>query len=582
MKLKYFVQSGIVAVFATIAGVSCTDTWDEHYSVSPTVAGKTLWENLQEAEDLHPFMRVLDACGYKELLTSQQTYTIWAPQMTDAEADQWIQTYQDEKSRNVRDEENTTVTHLIENHIALFNLQLSSASDGTVKMLNGKRMTLNGDSRFNEEVDMVAPAIPSSNGVIYTVNKPVEFFPNIWERIRQDKEGDNALDSVTAFFRTWEQEYLNEEASVPGPVVDGKVVYLDSVVYKYNELFGILDGSIDSEDSTYWFVAPTNKVWREQLETYRPFFDLHASRGEERDSISELYAKSMIVFSSFFNPNLQKAPFNPANPDSVCSTVYNNWVSMNYPGAGVFYKPMQSNGLLAGLTPDVCSNGLLYKDAEGRIKPEQMVIVHNMSRGDGFISGSKAVPFAPIKVEAETFDNYLTETMKGSEGLMLVTRISSINDKLKVSGDRYLMVRDSRSGRNCQPEITFLVPNTLSNCPYNIKVVFATPLAGDTLANGNALKERKMSAFINYYADTNADDFRFVKRESESLKANFIVDATKMDTVLVAENWNKLKVCNLGEEIRRVKLTLQGEKRMEEGFAVDCVIFEPVLSTNKN
>ena len=48
MKLKYYIQTGVVALAAATVGVSCTDTWDDHYSVNGTVPGATLWENMQQ------------------------------------------------------------------------------------------------------------------------------------------------------------------------------------------------------------------------------------------------------------------------------------------------------------------------------------------------------------------------------------------------------------------------------------------------------------------------------------------------------------------------------------------------------
>ena len=81
------------------AGVSCTDTWDDHYSVNGTVPGATLWENMQLDESIRPFVKVLDSCGYKDILNSNQVFTVWAPEITDAEAQEWIDTYKREKSQ---------------------------------------------------------------------------------------------------------------------------------------------------------------------------------------------------------------------------------------------------------------------------------------------------------------------------------------------------------------------------------------------------------------------------------------------------------------------------------------------------
>ena len=81
MKLKYYIQTGVVALAAATVGVSCTDTWDDHYSVNGTVPGATLWENMQLDESIRPFVRVLDSCGYKDILNANQVFTVWAPEL---------------------------------------------------------------------------------------------------------------------------------------------------------------------------------------------------------------------------------------------------------------------------------------------------------------------------------------------------------------------------------------------------------------------------------------------------------------------------------------------------------------------
>ena len=118
MKLKYYIQTGVVALAAATVGVSCTDTWDDHYSVNGTVPGATLWENMQLDESIRPFVRVLDSCGYKDILNANQVFTVWAPEITDAEAQEWIDTYKREKSQGIIDDDNSTLElHLFSNKV---------------------------------------------------------------------------------------------------------------------------------------------------------------------------------------------------------------------------------------------------------------------------------------------------------------------------------------------------------------------------------------------------------------------------------------------------------------------------------
>ena len=109
MKLKYYMQTGVVALIAATTGVSCTDTWDDHYSVNGSVPGATLWENMLLDESIRPFVRVLDSCGYKDMLNSNQVFTVWAPEITEEEAQEWIETYKREKSLGIIDDDNATL-----------------------------------------------------------------------------------------------------------------------------------------------------------------------------------------------------------------------------------------------------------------------------------------------------------------------------------------------------------------------------------------------------------------------------------------------------------------------------------------
>ena len=564
MKLKYSIQTGLVVLAATMAGVSCTDTWDDHYSVSVgSTSGISLWENLQQDESLRPFVRVLDSCGYGRVLSSNQVYTVWAPAITEQKAQQWIAAYRAEEAAGVLTDENRTVHQFIRNHIAMYSQQISSLTDDTVSMLNGKRMHLT-PTQLNDEVNMLGEGVPSSNGMLYKVDAPVTFFPNIWEMIQEEATGgDDGLDSVYNYFTLWNREVLDVEASVPGEIKDGRQEYLDSVMIRYNEYFSNVNGYINREDSLYWFLAPTNKVWRENVERYEQYFDYHDDRAEEGDSLRYNNAVNMLLGASFYNVRYQPGnSFNADDPDSICSVFYNSF----YPGYYMFERPFDGGGILNGLNHSECSNGRLYTTPEWRVPDTKTSFMRT------------------IKVEAEVSDNYsavmLDADTPEDSARMIVTVVES-NGLFPVSGvlggnPSYIVVSDRQTpDRQNRPEITFHIPNTLSNCPYTIKVVCATPLAGDINNVDDALLKRRISAWINYYESTSGT----LKANPDALEADVEVDATKMDTITVGENV-VFPVCNYGEDNPKVELTLRSIQRTTpSGYAkpllIDCIIFEP-------
>ena len=562
MKLKYCIQVGIVAVAATITGVSCTDTWDDHYDVAATVPGANLWESLRQDESIRPFVTVLDSCGYGSILSSNQLYTVWVPEITEAEAQQWISEYRQGRDAGLKDEDNPVIREFVNNHIALYNRSVSALTNDTITMMNGKRMSLTQGS-LNGEAQIVDQSMtPASNGLYYKLDQPVAFFPNIYERIQAYATGgDQGLDSLYNYLLKWEREELNEEASVPGGVADGQTWYLDSVMNEYNEFFRMMRGYLDAEDSTYWYVGLTNKAWREQVEKNRNYFVYRDERGTEGDSLRDLYARSMFLENTFFNVNSQPGRnFNIDNPDSICSTPYSSF----QPGYYMFEKPLQAGGLLAGLTPTECSNGRLYVTDQWNVPDTKNAVMSRMV------------------IQAENSSNRITRPLTDSANataIQVVTRTARYDD-FNVSGGSYLVVRDTRPTLTNRPEITFTASNFLSNCPYDIKVVFATPLAYDTTAvsKADANLKRRITAVMRYYNERGTMESPSVAN-SHPIISNVDVDATKMDTVTVAENFVFPK-CSYGEEEASVYLTIQSIRgTAQAGYAkdlyIDCVIFEP-------
>lgn len=575
MKLKYYAQIGLTAVAVAISGASCNDVWDEHYSVNSMVAGGELWDALNASEDLKPFCKVLDSCGYKKVLTSGQSFSVWAPKLTNAEADQWIAAYKTAKANNIIDDENPAIHEFIRNHIALFNNQMSSLTDDTLRMMNGKLMRFgNGylldriDKTPEDGVRIEGQPVHCADGVLYKLQGQTSFFPNIWERVQADTiGGDIALDSLADFISYYERVEIDEELSVPGGVVDGQTVYLDEV-FKYSN--DILDANkqINTEDSLFWFLAPTNKVWKEKMEEYQKYFQYQDSRMEAGDSLRKLYSGLMLLNASVFNVRNQPSRnFNVENPDSICSTSYLRGI----PGYYVYDKPFQSGGILEGLEMEECSNGRLYKSgSEWRIDPRS---TYMMGHWD---------------IEAETSDNYTVIPIGSAsdEQKKAVTALvmNGNNDDFPLSGGKCLLVRNTSTNRRTYTEVSFLIPNTLSNCPYDIKVVFASPLAYDSLMKDDAKLKRKFSAMINYYPSTadntmkpNPDNLPVGSRNYE-----FEVNAEKTDTITVTGDTPFIfPVCNYGygEDEAKVKLTLRTPRKsaIDDGYSGDLVIDEVLL-----
>lgn len=573
-KLKYYAQIGLTAGAVAISAASCNDVWDEHYSVNSAVASGELWDALNATEDLKPFCRVLDSCGYRKVLTSGQSFSVWAPKITNAEADQWIAAYKAAKANNIIDDDNPAIHEFIRNHIALFNNQMSSLTDDTLRMMNGKLMRFgNGylldriDEAPEDGIRIDGQPVNCADGVLYKLQGQTSFFPNIWEGVQADTiGGDNALDSLAGFISYYERVEIDEELSVPGGVVDGQTVYLDEV-FKYSNDILDADKQINTEDSLFWFLAPTNKVWKEKMAEYSKYFEYIDDRMEAGDSLQKIYTGLMLVNSSVFNVRNQPSRnFNAENPDSICSTSY----VKSFPGYYVYDKPLQSGGILEGLEMQECSNGRLFKSGDSwRIDPRTTLFMRE------------------IELEAETSDYYTTVPIDESATTEQKNYNSALvmegkNDALPLSNSKCLVVSNTSTNQRTYTEVSFLIPNTLSNCPYDIQVVFASPLAYDSLMKDDAKIKRAFSAMINYYPSTSS---KAMKPAPDALNGGdlFEVNAEKMDTITVTGSTPfTFPVCNYGygEDEAKVKLTLQTPTKREmsrEDYSSVLVIDKVIL-----
>ena len=160
-------------------------------------------------------------------------------------------------------------------------------------MMNGKRQKLSAAAVGDEEFQ--TKNVLYNNGILYTIEGKLNYEPNIFEYLRQDAE----LDSVYQFFNDYGVYKFSPSQSVAGSIVDGKTQYLDSVMVYNNRIMNQL-GQINSEDSTYWMLAPNNAEWKRMVETYSPYFNYDATV-ENRDSLQRVNTRLAILGATLFS-----------------------------------------------------------------------------------------------------------------------------------------------------------------------------------------------------------------------------------------------------------------------------------------
>ena len=444
MKINKIISA--VLAFLALGAVSCTDTWDDHYKQGSMGEGN-LWESIKSNQQLSNFAKVIEATGYDKSLASSQVFTVFAPTndaFTDADANEVINLYQTDLAKGYKGDKNTAIKEFVMNHIALYNYTIANESpDTTIRMMNGKYLGLT-NSTFSGK-PFTSTNTVTGNGILFTLAEKADFVPNIFEYVKNDPE----LDSVKNFLYMskpyqFHQIIFDASASVPGEIIKGQQHYLDSVTATYNELLDRwLDAYLDAEDSCYYALMPTNKLWKEQYEKNAQLFQYDkqvlVGTTEAIDSIESPYA------ISYSNRKRRYGSYD-IHP-------------------GLYYKPYaQPDGLFTDIKGQkVCSNGVIMKTDHWKVK-----------RNEHFLQ--------QIIMEAEytrTLDS-LSGATPDAKPSWTYTPVQPDNPFYnKVSNNEYntLIPTNLRD-----MGVLLNIDDVLSNQKYDMYIVTVPATAGDTLA----------------------------------------------------------------------------------------------------
>ena len=409
-KNKYFLLlGGLLLSTGMSLWTSCTDDWNEHYDpeASDLSAYPTLLARLKDTNDpdvqkgrFAQFVRVLEATGYDQRLATPALYTVFAPMdMTAKEADEWIERFNQEKSTK-QDAYNTAVTQFVQNHISLYGHNFvkhaTSETTDTVSMLNGKYMRVHNDAGSNEwvvgpnvldpkdaEHGVITEKQLCNNGYLYKISGGA--LP-CYLNVKEATDTMSAISKYVAYKSKYDEYDLDEQKSVPGDIIDGNQVYIDSVVnYENNELAAQYGAYFHREDSSYLFLVPDDQLWSKLYTDYSKYFNYKPSSEDsdaqkEADALKDMWTSRAIMYGRVFNLNsADNATFSKETPDSLCDTGYSKYQTRpyghyhaRYNGQDidadvdyrtyVFRKPTEANGILNGLEPYPCSNGFIYID----------------------------------------------------------------------------------------------------------------------------------------------------------------------------------------------------------------------------
>ena len=212
----------------------------------------------------------------------------------------------------------TFVLNFLQHHIARYSQVATGPISNNVYMLNAKMNLFEGsgnDYSFKGIPLTTDRNIGAKNGILHVISNSADYYPNVWEYLAKDSE----LSAIKNFFYAYNRQTLDTENSVQGPIVDGNITYLDSVMINTNTMMQYV-GWLDREDSIYTMIIPTNKAWEADSIKIAKYFNYYSRNTAFVDSIRSINVRRALIRNLVFNNKLQQNKTDiTLSPDSLIS-----------------------------------------------------------------------------------------------------------------------------------------------------------------------------------------------------------------------------------------------------------------------
>ena len=512
---NYRIFNNAKVVMAALAmgamATACSD-WDDHYEANSSVTGSssaTLWENISANANLSEFAQLAKKTGYDKVLQSSQTFTVWAP----------LNGTFDFETLNNSDVTDLT-NEFMRNHVARFSYPASGPVNERVFMLNEKMNIFQGNGTYQMgDVKLQDINIASSNGTMHTLDGKLDFNYNIFESLNTKTY---ALDSITEYFKHFNQEILDLDASVKGPVVDGEITYLDSVKVEYNQLCNLINAHIDREDSTYTMIVPTNEAWNKAMATldnyykYIPSYQYFKEFPQTLKGADASQVDYDLIDDVYLADSLKKL-------NLVADLAFNNKYYGNVKLPGLQHGESLQTDSLVSTVYDILYTEDAKRLFNGTIAKEEK------SNGYLWIADSLHVrPWNSWKPEV-IVQGEMTSRVAGTfNGTVSRVNVNSINKNQNVEGklsnNAYAEVRQTSSSGN--PEVDFYLPGVRAG-KYMLYVSIVPANIDSTMYVTSVLPNR-LQVKCGYHNEKG-------KYAEKSFPGYFENDVTKVDEVKIGE-----------------------------------------------
>ena len=520
MKVNKYIGVTMMAA-GVLAAASCTDFDDYNKEVADTTASatSTLWENIKQNSQLSDFAQLVQKAGFDDELSQTHYYTVWAPLNGTFDASAF---------QNLGN--SSLLRQFVKNHIADYRHSATGALDERVLMLNEKSYDFAGGAAYTfGEVPVSQANLPSSNGLIHTLQGAVPFYPNLYEFITDSTLaiGKN-IDSLRRYFQKYELTYLDEEASVPGPIVDGMQTYVDSVMVTENTLWSMMNVMMTNEDSTYTVLMPTNDAWLKTYNRIKSYYNYAPTTNAEAFQGGNISAtpSTLTIDNAYWQDSLASSHL-VRNMFFSNNDIYNQWIE----------------GTPSAYGSDTIRSTIRNKFSNPRDILAQAKQTVELSNGKGYIVDSLAMyPWETYAPEREVLAASNNNIGRVATGSYTTHRVHVIGKDQENEDFSYIHVIPS--GGYARPELDLFLPGVLSTT-YSFYCVFAYPTDDPNVADSTLLPNRVIFT-LNYCDEKGAlKDYTFLDESEENISSfqerfNLTDNNTNRTTIRAFSNNPKL------------------------------------------
>lgn len=539
--------------------VACSDKWNEHYSISPSITQSSILDNLKSNPETSNFVEVLKTTKvmngdkvsdvtYDQLFDGDQFFTVWAPLNSSISPEDWKKYSNPEKTPA---ENKDVVRTFLNNHIS----RIKYSNDGTEKRvvtMSNKHYIMKKDRL--ESAEIKESNIPCTNGIMYTLSSKLEYKMNLYEYLTTPSDSSYIADTLSAFILRNTKMELNKEKSISAGYYNenDELVYADSVMELKNPLFDEF-GFLNEEDSVYNLILPLGSNWMAALDSASLYYHYGVAAKSDSDSLTEYKTNCALLTDAVFNMNSKMQPYyNAEKGMKMVSTKYN---LTEDPAKQVQYHTY--------VDP---FNGSKFLD--------KYEFIHVVSCSNGNIYICEYWPFdpfytyaKPVVVEAEDEKNMITSQIGMTTSVLTIPSFQIGDKTYRLSEDKALIGNYNQSW-----SITFQAPNSLSG--WNSFYAVIAP-------NNLAYNRRGQAAEVNKFQLSGTLLGKTYQKKQGVRAVTFSSNPEKLDTVFAGtfflpDCYSDLTVAGLTLKFNQT-LSTSATLRQREVY-LDCLIVKPTTA----